>query len=160
MESVTINSKGIDWLLLEVGWTKEGVKWSFKVDPRVEEFFKSFSGNQFSPANILGGRDWTAIGEAPLQCYQVSEDAFHHANHFFLGYQSFPMFVDQFPNKINLSFLQVVGASEGKEFLVKTPLSKGGKKDVRMMIERGMNEFAREYLMFGKMVIRVSSFEV
>lgn len=160
MQDLVVNMKGIDWLLLEVGWTKEGVKWSLKVDTRVEEFFKAMSGGVSAPVSSIGGRDWTPIGDAPLLTYAISEDTFHYANHFTLGVPGYPMFNDGYPNKINLSFLHLVGASDGKEFTVKTPVSKGGKKNLKSMIESGMSEFTREYLMFGKMVIKVSSFEV
>lgn len=163
MGEVSITSKGIDWLSLEVGWAKEGTKLTLRVDPRVEDFFKNLSAGNMHSIGAQGGRDWNLVnplGEEPLQSYTIMEETFHHSMSFFMGYPSFPMYLDSFPNKINLSFLHLVGASAGKQFIVKTPISSGGRKDLRSSIERGMQEFVREYLMFGKMVIRVSSFEV
>lgn len=161
MQELAVNSKGIDWLLLEVGWSKEGIKLVIKIDPRVEEYFKTISNGNTSLISAYGGKDWSPVsGGAQLESYGISEEMFHHTRFFCMGYPGYPMFLDAFPNKVNLSFLHLVGASEGKEFIVRTPVSKSGKKDLKMVIEYGMQEFVKEYMMYGKMVIKVSSSEI
>lgn len=162
MLEIHSSSKGIDWLLMDLIWSRDGTKADMKVDPRVEEFFNQFTAGQTTTLNQYGGREWGSLSETPLSSYLVSDDAFLGANHFFLGCPGYGLTADRYPGKVNLSFLHLVGASKGDglRFTIKTPVSGMAKLDLRMRIERGVGEFVRQYLTFGKISFRVSSYEV
>jgi hypothetical protein len=85
---------------------------------------------------------------------------FKDASNFFLGSPGCAFLNDLLPGKINLSFLHLVGGSRGIKFLIKSPVSGMAKLNLRMMMERGAQEFVRQYLTFGKVVLRVSSYDV
>lgn len=159
MVELTSREKGIDWFLMELKWSREGLVASLLVDPKVEEFFVQISQNQQVPISTYGGKEWSNVGDSPLLSYAVSDEAFRDTNQFVLAYPSYSLISDRFPGKVNLSFLHLVGASQGLKFIMKTPISGKAKLDLRMMVERGMAEFVRQYLTFGKMTFRVSSYE-
>lgn len=157
---IEVKTGGIEWLLMSLGWSRSGLIAEIQVDPRIEEFFESLTEKQTVPMNAYGGNEWSAEAGADLLTYALNEETFRQANHFFMCRPGFGMNSESYPSKVNLSFLHLVGASKGLRFTIKKPVSGIAKIDLRMQIERGMQEFVRQYLTFGKMVIRVSSYEL
>lgn len=173
----TVERGGIRWLNVEILRNRlDGkVVFSFRADPRIEEYFKNISkGRVGTVAEIYGSgcTEWQPI-EGEFTTYYVGHDSFDSQSSFFFGAPGRSFRIESNPDRdgrdrddplreaINLSFLHLKGVSDEKgiTFSLKVPMSYSEMKRLKVKFEAAVGEFVKEYLTNVRIVLQISSFE-
>jgi hypothetical protein len=123
---------------------KAGVKVRIKVIPEVEEFFKQWGGGiEQAP---LHGRLWSAVDGKPLKLWSFETEA----DGPFSLHKAGTKLIDNYdgPEIINISFLRLVGASEGngREFIVECVMSTEEMEKIANKIVKAGEHFYLNYI--------------
>lgn len=122
---------------------KEGVRVDLKVEPEIEEFFKSWSGGSNSSVDNYG-RQWHSLNGSPIQVYDF-EDRGMEQGRFSLWSPGRSLHLD---GHVNVSFLRIVGASEGDgvSLIIEDLVSRTELENLAEKIKRGCAWFYMEYV--------------
>lgn len=132
---------------------RDGLRVTVKLNPKVEEFFRTMVEGAGTQDAATFGRYWRS--DKPLPLYHLADKLAgiqypKKASDNFIGYR-----LDQPGNKlqvgdgyINLSFLRLAGASEGDgvSFTVVGVYGEDGVLDLNSGIEQAIEHFYRNYL--------------
>lgn len=147
-----------------------GLSVSVKVHPGIEEFMRRAGGGETVPV-AASGRYWTPLSKTapPLQAYVITplepfviEDG-SYVNLEALGYPLILDRNDRWPsNSVNISFLRLVGISEGAgiTFGVKGVTSLSGASRLKDKLALAQIRFYKEYLRPMDFEITVSTSEI
>lgn len=98
-----------------------GIRVGLKVMGEIEEFFKHWGGGvEQSPSH---GRFWKPIDpQHPLRIWSFETSTDGGPDEFGLIQSGGPL-INSLNGQVNLAFIRLVGASEGVEFIVESPIS-------------------------------------
>jgi len=145
--------------------TFKGIQLSVKVSPEVEEFARTISDGQIVNVKMVG-RHWrTAEDAKPLQFYNLAEEYSRTLVNEPLGYRldaiGQPLF-DPESGAINLSFLRLVGISEGAgvTFTIRQVSSLDGLRQMRDALGKAGTKFYRDLIRPVDLPISISTQEI
>lgn len=157
MEVAKVTQDGECWAQLSIVRTSKAMDVWVQVDPKVEDFFKSLTGETPHKLEEFGrGGRWSGND---LKVYRIEEDmngieysvnAIGQSLHTGRG------------NPINLSFLRLVGASkpEGVTFSVTGPVNREAVRELSQRILTGCRSLFKEYIVPVKINLRITSTEL
>jgi hypothetical protein len=124
---------------------KEGIRVKVKVIPEIEDFFKQWGGEiQQAPAY---GRSWLPIpgNDAPLRLWNF-EQRLEDRSDYSLIHSGLPLVVER--DAVNVSFLRLVGASEGegREFIIQSVMGRSELERIASRIVRAGEHFYINYI--------------
>ena len=123
---------------------RDGVQVFLKVAPEVEDFFRHWSMDSNDDV-ISFGRHWMPSPGGRLFVWRtpIEQDRYEDGGGFSLTHPSRPLRVD---GRVNISFLRLVGASEGVTFITEDLMSKTEIEAMAERVKRAQARFYQEYL--------------
>lgn len=131
---------------------KDGLRVDLLVNPEIEDFFKQWSGEATVDASV-GGRSWRPIpGQPALRVWAYNQPKSDHEN-YMLSMPGRPIIWDGFTN---ISFLRLVGASQGISFIIEDLISRTELDKMADKVKKGEAWFYSEFLKPIEMEVVVS----
>lgn len=125
---------------------KSGIKVELKVLPEIEEFFKYWGGGM--PEGLSHGRLWHTLGTdptIPLQVWTFQHPLTHLDNK--ADYTIYPTGAGFWvEDRLNISFLRLIGASTGCSFLWDAVMSRTELDKLSNKLLRAAESFYIEYI--------------
>lgn len=146
-----LNEAGGDVISVYIRRTKDGLEVSFKVDPSIEEFFRRWGGGRVEDVRAIGGRLWKS--EQPLSIWYTNNV---NSRAYVLNQPGTPLFDDD-SGSVNISFIQMVGASEGRKFVCDMVVSRNELERLRTQISTGLGTFYNDYIKPAHMQVVVAT---
>ncbi len=171
-ETATVTKSGEQCIYVSLQRTAAGLTVGVKAHPRVEEFFKNIGDLGISEVNLIS-RTWAPVARTDdsLKVYMSRAElappgaiglgsGSESPNFYTIDAIGRPLKLDN--GKINLSFLRLVGISEGPgvSFVVKGVYSLENLRDIRERIGRSAKSFYIEYLRPIDISINISTMEM
>jgi hypothetical protein len=123
---------------------KDGIKIGVHTAPEVEAFFEDASGG--GKEGPTHGRLWKSIDGKPLELWTFDikqPDEFIETSNLSLHHTGGPLTSNGI---VNISFLRLVGASKGTEFLCDMVLGRSELEVIGKRLERAVERFCTEYI--------------
>jgi len=157
----TFSKGGVTPIEIGLQRTAAGVKVVVKTVPEVEAFMRDLGHGNTSDV-ALNGRYWRAVQKGqPIQAYSMTEpiDTSGGAIPYRLDLLGYPLNHDGY---VNLSFLRLVGSSEGigASFFLKGVYSLSGLRNMRDQLVPAAKQFYVDYMKPVDLIIKVSTQEV
>jgi hypothetical protein len=134
----------ISWFDLTLDRRSDGVTLVARADPRVEAFMSGLGYGESDPTDLYG-RMW--VPSDPTKILRVYKSSVDLGGRFLDKYtMSYPCGAFDMEGLINLSFLRLVGLSEGVSFRIELPMSRSRVGSLKNNILEGVQEFLREYI--------------
>jgi hypothetical protein len=145
----------ISWFDLTLDRRSDGVTLVAKADPRVEAFISGLGYGESDPTDLYG-RMWVPSDvNRPLRVYRVVNDL---GGRFLDRYTiNAPCGAFDTEGVINLSFLRLVGMSEGVSFKIELPMSRSRVSTLKAQLIEGVEEFLREFIVPVHVKLKVVS---
>jgi len=122
---------------------REGVRVRVKVKPEVEDFFKRWGGGATEAPSH--GRMWKSLSGEKLTLWSFETPLNGDDNMTYSLFHTGTGFHTDHGN-VNLSFIRLVGAVEGKEFICDTVMSRTELDKVAAKLRRAAEHFYTEYI--------------
>jgi hypothetical protein len=143
-------SEEIKKVHLELRRGSRGLIVSVKADKAIEEFFAAWANSRTRPLTDYS-RNWRPIGDRELSVWNTPEVAMPADISLYsigggLVVERYEADRDRRTAIVNLSFLRLVGISDGVEFTVAEVMDKDGVHRAFQGITKGLDTFYRQYL--------------
>src|SRR5688572_17884672 len=148
---------GVCWFEIGGERTRGGLKIYVKADPRVEDFVKTL-GNGRKDSIEVYGRSWIPVAPSKvIEVYQMEKNLMSDSYTLSAPAETFKA-----PScgRVNLSFLRIVGVSDGLQFGMMGPYSKPYIRESFSDITREVRSLVRDYIAPIHINFRISSQEV
>lgn len=159
-ETAVVHKNGVTPIEISLRRTGVGLEVNVKVSPDVEDFMKQLGGGEQVRVDHYG-RNWVPRGPKGtiLSAYNLVEPIDPSRDMYRIDSLGMPISYDGYTN---LSFLRLVGASEGigAGFFVKSVYSIQALRQMKDQISVAARQFFVEYLRPVDMVVKVSTQEV
>ncbi len=181
METESINKAGESWLVFSTFPSKEGLRVQVKAHPEVEDFFRTISQGQTQNV-LVHGNYWTPPNpEQPFLVYRMDRDIEVPGYDLSsvgrsLGSGQPPPPAPQIERErqvgirppapygssewcVNLSFLRLVGISQGIEFGVRDVFSLDFRRKLKQAVGDAFRKFHRDHFKHVKVTLVMNSQE-
>ena len=143
MDAGIVNAQGVKVIDISLQRHKRGVKVTVRITPEVEEFFKRWGGGVVEAPHH---RLWKTLNdtdeklalwsfETALQGEDMNYSLFHTGSGFYTEHGT-----------VNLSFIRLVGAVEGREFICDTVMSRGELDKIANRLRKAAEHFYSEFI--------------
>lgn len=153
-----VTNNGVDAIRLYIKRTDDGVQMDVQTEPRVEEFFKKWGGGgKIAPdqgrywRRVKGNTDPILVWSYAPARRNLQED---EEERYTLELAGRELITDR--NVVNLSFLRLVGVSEGTSINFDMVLSRQELNNISQRILRAADQFYQDYIRTVGMRIVVS----
>ena len=156
METQVMNN-GVEAVNIFIKRTEEGVNLTVKAEPRIEEFFKKWGGGaKMAPEQ---GRLWrrSKADPTPIQVWSYAHNQgreYTEDDRYTVDSTGRELIIDG--SIVNLSFLRLVGITEGVSINFDMIMSKQELVNVSQRLLRATDQFYQEYIQTVGMRILVS----
>jgi hypothetical protein len=122
---------------------KRGVRVHVKVTPDVEEFFRHWGGDNTEGPSY--GRLWKSLVDGEkLTLWSFDAPMRSDGATYSLAHTGHSFYTDQ--GHINLSMLRLVGASDGRSFIVESVMSRPELERIAARINKASEQFYMDYI--------------
>lgn len=159
----TVTQSGEQWLKLGLLPGERGLILEVKAHPKVEKFMQGMSGGRIRPLTDFapgqGRYQWEPLDDtAPLSYYQFDQPIRDAGASYYLNSMGTNIVTED--EKINLSFLSLVGISEGIQFISnKEVYPIDYRRMLKARIGNAFRDFVREYIKPIKITLVMTSQE-
>ena len=138
IEAVTQN-RAVD---IRLRRNNQGVKVMVRVVPEVEEFFKRWGGGIAEAPTF--GRLWKGLPDEKLLVWSYDGGRMADGQQYSLSHTGGSFFTEN--GHVNLSFLRLIGASDGREFMLDTVMSKPELDRIGARLVRASEQFYVDFI--------------
>ena len=136
-----VNQAGQRVIAVDLLRHRKGIRVKVRIDPEIEAFFQQWSGG--AQEGPVFGRNWKAFKDGEKLAFwsfgeRTPDEGFslqHTGGHFFTE-----------QDVVNISFLRLVGASSGIEFIHEGVMGRSEMEKIGEKLRRAFGRFYTEYI--------------
>lgn len=144
MDAVVTNNVGERVIDISLKRHRAGVRVMVKITPEVEAFFQRWGGGVVETATH--GRLWNQLGTERLTFWSLNTDFLggHDEPNYSLYHTGSGLRLDS--GLVNLSFIRLCGAMDGKQFLCDAVMSRSEMEKIAAQLRKASEHFYTEYI--------------